>query len=160
MISGRDRLSLGCDMNHSGAAQVYSMGNFREREATLREIEGVADEPKAHRRWFHDDYFDLFVWQTDGGDITLFQLCYGINSDERALVWHRVGGFFHDGARPANKAAAEELAARFEAAAEALPQDIRQAVSERVREHLKSERPPAVRRKRFRREEWQMAPAR
>ena len=63
----------------------------------LREIEGVADEPRTRRRWFHDDYFDLFVWQTEQGDITLFQLCYGIAPAEKALVWHRAGGFFHDG---------------------------------------------------------------
>ncbi|HSD52716.1 MAG TPA: hypothetical protein VLC47_01040, partial [Burkholderiales bacterium] len=62
----------------------------------LREIEGIADEPRTRRRWFHDEYFDLFVWQTDVGEITLFQLCYGIDASERALVWHRVGGFFHD----------------------------------------------------------------
>jgi hypothetical protein len=126
----------------------------------MREIEGVADEPRTRRRWFHDDYFDLFVWQTDKGDITLFQLCYGINSNERALVWHRVGGFFHDGEGPARPAAAEKVAERFEASAESLPGDVREAVGERVREYLKSERPPSARRKRFRREDWQMAQAR
>ena len=126
----------------------------------MREIEGVGDEPRTRRRWFHDDYFDLFVWQTDTGDISLFQLCYGINSNERALVWHRVGGFFHDGEGPARPPAAEEVAARFEAAAESLPHDVRQAVSERVREYLESEPPAAARRKRFRREDWQTASAR
>jgi hypothetical protein len=126
----------------------------------LREIQGVADEPRTRRRWFHDDYFDLFVWQTDNGDITLFQLCYGADSDERALVWHRVGGFFHDGAGPASPPAAEKFVARFEAAAATLPNDVREAVHQRVREYLKSERPTASRRKRFRRQDWQMAPAR
>ena len=126
----------------------------------MREIEGVGDEPRTRRRWFHDDYFDLFVWQTDSGDISLFQLCYGINSNERALVWHRVGGFFHDGEGPARAPAAEEVAARFEVAAESLPHDVRQAVSERVREYLRSERPAAARRKRFRREYWQSASVR
>lgn len=38
----------------------------------LREIEGIADEPRTSRRWFHDEYFDLFVWQTDVGEINLF----------------------------------------------------------------------------------------
>lgn len=127
----------------------------------LREIEGVADEPRTRRRWFHNDYFDLFVWQTDNGDITLFQLCYGINSNERALVWHRVGGFFHDGAGPAKPPAAERVAARFESAAQSLPANVREVVGERIREYLESERPIAAgRRKRFRREDWQMAPAR
>jgi len=67
----------------------------------LREIEGITDEPRTRRRWFHDEYFDLFVWQTDQGEITLFQLCYGVDAAERALVWHRAGGFFHDGVGPA-----------------------------------------------------------
>ena len=39
----------------------------------LKEIHGVADDPPARRRWFHDDYFDLFVWQAEG-QVTLFQL--------------------------------------------------------------------------------------
>ena len=125
----------------------------------LREIEGIGDEPRTLRRWFHDEYFDLFVWQTDVGDITLFQLCYGIDTSERALVWHRVGGFFHDGAGPATPSAAEKVAARFEVAAQALPQNISQAVTERIREYLASEQPAAARRKRFRRDDWQKRPA-
>ena len=36
----------------------------------MKEILGVADDPPARRRWFHDDYFDLFVWQTTG-EVTL-----------------------------------------------------------------------------------------
>ena len=52
----------------------------------LHEIVGLADEPPARRRWFHDDYFDLFVWQTLSGDLTRFQLCYGIASNERAGI--------------------------------------------------------------------------
>ena len=125
----------------------------------LKEILGVTDDPPAKRRWFHDEYFDLFVWQTDLGEVTLFQLCYGIDVSERALVWHRVGGFFHDGAGPATPSAAEKVAARFEVAAQALPQNISQAVTERIREYLASEQPAAARRKRFRRDDWQKRPA-
>jgi hypothetical protein len=125
----------------------------------LREIEGIGEEPRTRRRWFHDEYFDLFVWQTDLGEVTLFQLCYGIDVSERALVWHRVGGFFHDGAGPATPSAAEKVAARFEVAAQALPQNISQAVTERIREYLASEQPVAARRKRFRRDDWQKRPA-
>ena len=125
----------------------------------LREIEGIGEEPRTRRRWFHDEYFDLFVWQTDLGEVTLFQLCYGIDVSERALVWHRVGGFFHDGAGPATPSAAERVAARFEVAAQALPQNISQAVTERIREYLASEQPAAARRKRFRRDDWQKRPA-
>ena len=121
----------------------------------LREIEGVADEPRTRRRWFHDDYFDLFVWQTDAGDITLFQLCYGVAPDERALVWHRAGGFFHDGAEPGDAPAAGEVVERFQTAAQSLPRKVRHAVADRIREYLEGRLPAAARRKQFRREDWQ-----
>ena len=49
--------------------------------------------------------------------------------------------------------------ARFEVAAQSLPQNIRDAVGERIREYMASEQPAAVRRKRFRREDWQKRPA-
>ncbi|MBW8906857.1 MAG: hypothetical protein JF611_14560 [Betaproteobacteria bacterium] len=85
----------------------------------LKEIHGVADDPPAKRRWFHDEYFDLFIWQT-GEEVTLFQLCYGIDSSDRALVWDKRRGFFHDG-----PPAPDEVVARFDDAATALPEDIR-----------------------------------
>jgi len=125
----------------------------------LREIEGITDEPRTRRRWFHNEYFDLFVWQTEQGDITLFQLCYGVGANERALVWHRIGGFFHDGAGPARPPEAEKILARFEVAAQPLPQNIRESVIDRIRDYLASEQPASVRRKRFRREDWQKRPA-
>ena len=55
----------------------------------LREIEGIGEEPRTRRRWFHDEYFDLFVWQTDVGEVTLFQLCYGIDARARShgIAW-------------------------------------------------------------------------
>ena len=84
----------------------------------MKEILGVADDPPARRRWFHDDFFDLFVWQA-GGEVTLFQLCYGADSAERALVWDKQRGFFHDG--PASR---RRVFARFDDAAAALPEDI------------------------------------
>jgi hypothetical protein len=134
----------------------------------MKEIQGVADEPRTHRRWFHDDEFDLFVWQTETGDVTLFQLCYGMGSNERALVWHRDVGFFHDGAGFAQgastaggkesalaKGADDPIIARFEAAAQSIPTKVRRAVSQRVREYLSGGVRAAARRKRFRREQWQ-----
>ncbi len=125
----------------------------------LREIEGIGAEPRTLRRWFHDEYFDLFVWQTDVGEVTLFQLCYGIDASERALVWHRVGGFFHDGAGPGKPPGADKIVARFEVAAQSLPLNINQAVTERIREYLASEPPTTTRRKQFRRQDWQKRPA-
>jgi hypothetical protein len=49
--------------------------------------------------------------------------------------------------------------ARFEVAAQPLPENIRQAVTQRIREYLATEQPAAARRKRFRREDWQKRPA-
>ena len=126
----------------------------------LREIEGVAAEPSMRRRWFHDDYFDLFVWQTEKGEVALFQLCYGRESDEAALVWHREAGLFHDGKDPAERkgkaaAAAEPITDRFEAAASSLPKAIRRTVSGRIRDYLEGKVKAASRRKRVRRDEWQ-----
>jgi len=121
----------------------------------LHEIVGLADEPPARRRWFHDDYFDLFVWQSLNGEVVQFQLCYGIASSERALVWQRQGGFFHDG-HPADRP--EPLAnvmARFEDAAPTLPKMIRQSVGSRLYEFEKQASAVPVRRREFRRASWQ-----
>ena len=131
----------------------------------LREIEGVADEPSMRRRWFHDDYFDLFVWQTEKGEVALFQLCYGKETDERALVWHREAGLFHDGRDPAESArskkgaTADPITDRFEAAAEGLPKAIRRTVSARIKDYLEGKVKAASRRKRVRRAAWQKLPA-
>src|SRR5256714_15108520 len=91
-----------------------------------KEVSGLADEPPARRRWFHDEYFDLFVWQTHG-EVTLFQLCYGIDSSERALVWDKRRGFFADGA-PASR----EGVARFEDAAALRPGKLGRGVGGKV----------------------------
>ena len=138
----------------------------------MREILGVTDEPRTLRRWFHDDYFDLFVWQTTSGEVTLFQLCYGIGPSERALVWHKYGGFFHDGVesapapdevlgarlRAGTPLTADPIVARFESAARELPEDVRESVVARLREYAEKKPVPA-RRKEFRREDWQQKPA-
>jgi hypothetical protein len=125
----------------------------------LREIEGVAAEPRTHRRWFHDDFFDLFVWQTDQGDVTLFQLCYGMDANEQALVWHREGGFFRDGEEPPGALPPEQVVKRFELAGKFLPRKVRNAVGGRIREYLEGRLPAANRRRQFRREEWQKPPS-
>ena len=120
----------------------------------LREIEGIAAEPATRRRWVHDDYFDLFVWQTEKGEVTLFQLCYGSTESGQALVWHREVGLFHDGDK-LDSATADEVVRRFETEAEHLPRRVRNTVCDRIREHLEGRLPAANRRKRFRRESWQ-----
>ena len=114
----------------------------------LKEILGVADDPPAKRRWFHDDYFDLFVWESDG-EVTLFQLCYGPDASERALVWDKQRGFFHDG--PASR----DVVALFEDAAKALPAELRSAIREKVHEFAGRSLAVVSRRKKFRRAAWQ-----
>ncbi len=116
----------------------------------MKEILGVANDGPATRRWFHDDYFDLFVWET-GDELTLFQLCYGVDATERALVWDKKRGLFHDGP------AAHDVAARFDDAAKSLPEKIRSEVRQKLQEF--SRRPASVpsRRRSFRRAHWQGA---
>jgi hypothetical protein len=120
----------------------------------MQEILGVTDEPGVHRRWFHDDYFDLFVWQSGAGELVQFQLCYGIDSSEQALVWHKESGFYLDGTKASGSAKAP-FAARFDAAARALPEEIRVAMTARVREFVENKDATPARRKRFRRASWQ-----
>lgn len=115
----------------------------------LKEILGVADDPPAKRRWFHDDFFDLFVWEADG-KVMLFQLCYGADATERALVWDKARGFFHDG-----PPGASDLVTRFEQAAAALPEALRTEIREKVHEYAVRRRPVVSRRTRFRRADWQ-----
>ena len=139
----------------------------------MREILGVAqDESEVQRRWFHDDYFDLFVWQTDQGETTSFQLCYGVDSNERALVWRKDHGWFQDGkttvdpvpqkilgtvlapARLAGADPADPIASRFEYAARGLPDAIRVAVAARLREYAE-QAAVIARRSKVRRAAWQ-----
>jgi hypothetical protein len=115
----------------------------------MKEILGVADDPPAKRRWFHDDYFDLFVWQSQG-EVTLIQLCYGEDAKGRALVWDRERGFFQDGAP-----ASQEVFSRFEDAAAALPEEVRSEVREKMHEFAGRRLAVLSRRKRFRRASWQ-----
>ena len=116
----------------------------------LREITGVSRDSNGHkRRWFHDDYFDLFVWQT-GGEVTLFQLCYGGDSTGRALVWDKNRGLFHDGPPDA-----DEFVTRFEDVAGDLPQDIGREVREKLHEFAGRRLAVQNRRRRFRRASWQ-----
>jgi hypothetical protein len=131
----------------------------------LREIFDVAQDDPAHqRRWFHDDYFDLFVRQAEE-ELTAFELCYGIDSNEQALVWSRDKGYFHDGelsgqfigARlgAGDPLEADPIIARFSRAAGGLPASLREALEARLREYALQNADGAARRGRFRRAGWQ-----
>ena len=64
----------------------------------LNEIKDVTQyETGKHRRWFHDDYFDLYTWETPDGTLQGFQLCYAKASKERALRWSPEAGYSHEG---------------------------------------------------------------
>jgi hypothetical protein len=128
----------------------------------MREIEGVTGEGQSRRRWFHDDYFDLFVWQNPDGEVTLFQLCYGPGSSGRALVWDKARGFFHDGARSgegevigAGATSGDPILVRFTSAAAVLPAEVKSPVLNKMREFVEKKPGVPARRERFRRADWQ-----
>ena len=63
----------------------------------LREILAVRqDNPELRRRWFQDDFFELYTWQARDGTLAGFQLCYDVRGRERAVTWHRAHGFSHN----------------------------------------------------------------
>ena len=63
----------------------------------LSEISAVRqDQPGLIRRWFQDDYFDLFVWLTPHGALRAFQLAYERTRRERVLEWSSERGFDHN----------------------------------------------------------------
>jgi len=130
----------------------------------LREITGLTqDDPATMRRWFHDEDFDLFVRES-GEDLAAFELCYGIRSNERALVWTREHGYFHDGEvsqdfigaglAPGGPLEADPVLARFTLSAGGLPRNLRVALEKHLREFAQSAGGSA-RRGRFRRADWQ-----
>lgn len=63
----------------------------------LREIHRVSQRSVERRkRWFQDEYFDLYIWQIASGDVVELQLCYARGtSKERALSWRRGAGYDH-----------------------------------------------------------------
>ena len=64
----------------------------------LNEIKEVTQyESGKHRRWFHDDYFDLYTWEATDGTLQGFQLCYAKLGKERALRWSPEAGYSHEG---------------------------------------------------------------
>ncbi|MBN1385142.1 MAG: hypothetical protein JW983_09705 [Elusimicrobia bacterium] len=48
------------------------------------------------RRWYSDDYFDLFVWFNDNDKIINFQLCYDKQGDEHSLTYTDKDGLVHE----------------------------------------------------------------
>ena len=63
----------------------------------LREIQSVRqDKPGLRRRWYQDEFFDLYTWHAADGSLSGFQVCYDLPGRERAITWHRRHGFSHN----------------------------------------------------------------
>jgi hypothetical protein len=71
----------------------------------LLEITDVEqDGTGMRRRWFRDEYFDLFLWQKANGEFGAFQLCYDRAENERSIHWTQDEGYSHGGIdRPETK---------------------------------------------------------
>ena len=137
----------------------------------LREVTIVEQtDPAVRRRWFENDYFDLFTWQDMAGAVTRFQLCYDVGRNERALLWSRSEGVHHDGVDSGEHSGASNqtpifvqdgkfdsgaVVPRFERESSTLPAELRDFILAKAREYLIERHERKVRRKRVRREPWQ-----
>jgi len=61
----------------------------------LNEVKKTRNKTQFIRRWFSDDYFDLYVWYHDNASIAGFQLCYDKPYNEHAFTWFDGQGTFH-----------------------------------------------------------------
>lgn len=106
----------------------------------------------SHRRWFHDDFFDLYVWENFAGEgeneIQGFQLCYAKADHQRALRWSLEGGYNHEGVdspedKPGRAMSAifiadgmfdpAHIGEKFAIASKPLPPGVREFVLEKIR---------------------------
>ena len=106
----------------------------------------------AHRRWFHDEFFDLYVWENVAGELQGFQLCYAKADQQRALRWSPEAGYSHEGVdAPEDKPGrsmsalfvadgvfdANNVGTIFENAALEMPEKFRSFVLDRIRAYRK-----------------------
>lgn len=118
----------------------------------LREVTRVKqDVPALNRRWYRDDYFDLWTWQDARGEFVAFQLSVERRADEKALTWREEFGFdflkVGPGEWPGTRGQMQEDAGffapgvkrRLRAAAKTLPVETRRFVLARLREYLEVE---------------------
>ena len=61
----------------------------------LKEIRNPKSTGEGKRRWFTESEFDLFVWESNDGALTGFQLCYQVGTDEHAFTWRDSGSYTH-----------------------------------------------------------------
>ena len=114
----------------------------------LREIAAVRqDTPGLLRRWYEDEYFDLFVWVAPDGEIAAFQLAYDKGGQERVLGWDRAAGYLHRGVDSGEESGFQNMTpllttaarfpkyrviAQFDARADALDDSIRRFVRDKA----------------------------
>jgi len=57
----------------------------------LKENLYVRQRPdEGHRRWFVNEYFDIILWyDSEGGSMQGFQVCYAKKTLEKAFTWTR-----------------------------------------------------------------------
>ena len=130
-------------------------------------------DPALQRRWFENDYFDLFTWQDSTGVVVKFELYYDVERDERALVWSRGVGTYHDGVDHGDslggypqapilvsggKFDSGSVVPRFERDSASLPPELRDVVLAKMRGHLLAQYRLKVGRDKVRREKWQQRP--
>ncbi|HEY4370904.1 MAG TPA: hypothetical protein VGN52_03120 [Burkholderiales bacterium] len=145
----------------------------------LREIRNVKqNDPALTRRWFQSDYFDLFVWMAnegvEAGNMVMFQLCYDLRRNERAVSWRKGIGFYHDGVDDGERGGAtamnatavlvadgpydaEKVNARFLRESAEIPAELRKQIIAGLHEYTLQG--PIVRhvpRRTVRRDHWQM----
>ncbi|HAK47165.1 MAG TPA: hypothetical protein DCO79_14765 [Spirochaeta sp.] len=62
----------------------------------LHEVKNVIQEDVGFRRTFIGDYFDLFIWyESQGGKLKGFELCYDKTAYERSIIWRVNQGYLH-----------------------------------------------------------------
>ena len=119
----------------------------------LNEVTEVTQyETGKHRRWFHDEDFDLYTWENYDGVLQGFQLCYAKRGKERALRWSPEAGYSHEGVdapedKPGRSVSAifvadgvfdaNRVGTIFENATLEMPDKFRNFVLERIRAYEK-----------------------
>ena len=61
----------------------------------LREIIAVKQDSRGTKRWFRDEFFDPYLWQTAAGEIVSMQLCYNRVDNEHLLRRNSQEGYLH-----------------------------------------------------------------
>ena len=103
-----------------------------------------------HRRWFHDEFFDLYVWENVAGELQGFQLCYAKADQQRALRWSQERGYNHEGVdspedKPGRAMSAifiadgvfdpDHIAEKFAIESASLPPRVRSFLLEKIRNY-------------------------